>query len=175
MADADYHVTAEYRVKDLQSRAADLLAGIRPPDAAATPDGHKLWTVYAGAGSAEDGIDVMRFIGDEKLSIKAGDSVAFDMSKGSRGTFHTVTFLSGAPAPDVLLPGGQSGYPVNPKVLLPTPSAPYDGSLYASSGLMVSGGSTPQRWTVTFTRPGSWAYQCLLHAGEGMKGTIVVQ
>lgn len=176
MGDADYRLAAEDRVKDLQARAADLRAGTRAPDPQSSADGHEAWTVYAGVGSSGDGIDLMKFIGGENLVVKAGDSVTFEMSKNAAGAAHTVTFLAGTPAPDLLLPAaGSSMSALNPKVIQPTPAAPYDGSRYANSGLMIAGGSTPQGWTVTFAAPGTYAYQCLLHAGEGMKGTVTVR
>ncbi len=183
LAEADYRMAAAAQLKAAQERAAALAAAVHVPDPA-TAAGHKTWTVYAGAGSAEDGIQVMKFFGGESLSIKVGDSVTFDMTKNEKGTLHTVTFLSGAAAPDLLIlppgPGGQPALLVNPKVLQPAPPASpapaaYDGSAFASSGLMITGLSAPQSWTVTFTKPGSFAYRCLVHAGKGMKGTIVVQ
>ena len=35
--------------------------------------------------------------------------------------------------------------------------------------------TTPQEFTVTFTKPGTFSYLCAFHADDGMKGTIIVQ
>jgi plastocyanin len=181
MTEADYRTAAAAQVKDVQAKAADLLAGLHAPDPTVNADGTRSWTVYAGAGSTADGIDYMRFLGGEQLTIKVGDSVTFDMVKNGKGVPHTITFLSGTEDPDAIVPQPQPNGPptllVNPRVLIPAPlpPAPYDGSAYTNSGLLITGAPMPQTYTVTYTKAGTFKYQCILHDDEGMKGTIIVQ
>jgi len=181
MTDADYAVAAAAQEKDAQAKASALLAGVTIPAPVANADGSTAYTVYAGVGSTSDGVDYMRYVGGEELSIKVGDSVTFAMGKNGPGVPHTITFLSGTADPDFVLPQPQFLAPpkllVNPKVLMPAPlpPAPYDGTGYYNSGLLLAGGPTPQAFTVTYTKAGTFRYQCIIHDEDGMKGTIVVQ
>jgi plastocyanin len=181
MTDADYQVAASAQAKDAQDKAASLFKNVTVPAPVTNADGTHAYTVYAGFGSTADGIDYMRFIGGEQLSIKTGDSVTFDMKRNGIGVPHTVTYLSGTADPDLILPQPQQDGPpkllVNPRVLMPSPlpPAPYDGSAYTNSGLMLAGGPTPQVFTVTYTKAGTFKYQCIIHDEDGMKGTITVQ
>lgn len=119
-------------------------------------------------------------VGGEELSIKAGDSVTFEMEKNNKGAPHTITFLSGTEDPDLIVPQPQAGGPpkllLNSRVLMPAPlpPGPFDGTGYYNSGLLVTQGPTPQTFTVTFTKAGTFKYQCTFHDDEGMKGTIIV-
>jgi plastocyanin len=180
-SDSDYSSAAASQEKDVQAKAAALLAGVTVPAPVANSDGSTRYTVYAGVGSTADGIDFMRYVGGERLSIKVGDSVTFAMLKNGNGVPHTVTFLSGTDDPDFILPQPRFLAPpkllVNPKVLMPAPlpPAPYDGTGYYNSGLLLANGPTPQAFTVTYTKTGTFAYQCIIHDTDGMKGTIVVQ
>jgi plastocyanin len=181
MSDADYRTAAASQAKDVQAKAAGFLKTITVPEAVANADGSHTWHVYAGVGDSADGIDYMRYVGGEQLSIKVGDSVTFDMVKNSKGAPHTVTYLAGTEDPDLIVPQPQAGGPpkllLNPRVLMPAPlpPGPYDGSGYYNSGLLLTGGPTPQAITMTYTKAGTFKYQCIFHDDEGMKGTIVVQ
>jgi plastocyanin len=181
MSDADYAGAAAAQEKNAQAKAVALLAGVTVPAPVANANGSTSYTVYAGVGSTADGIDYMRYVGGEELSIKVGDSVTFAMAKNGPGVPHTVTFLSGTDDPDFILPQPQVLAPpkllVNPKVLMPAPlpPAPYDGTGYYNSGLLLASGPTPQAFTVTYTKAGTFKYQCIIHDTDGMKGTIVVQ
>jgi plastocyanin len=94
-------------------------------------------------------------------------------------TPHTVTFLAGQPAPDVVVPQTQPGAPpalqLNPQVLAPAGNATnWDGGTFLNSGFLqpMPGKPTPT-FTVRFTNPGQYDYVCVLH--EGMVGTVVVE
>jgi plastocyanin len=181
MSDAQYRTTAAAQMKDARARAASLLKKVTVAASVTRPDGSRSWTVYAGMGSTDDGIDYMRFIGGEQLTIRVGDAITYDMSRNSKGAPHTVTFLSGTEDPDLILPQPQKDGPpkllLNPRVLMPAPLPPtaYDGSGYYNSGLMLTSGPTPQAVTVTYTKPGTFKYLCVFHDEDGMKGTITVQ
>ena len=181
MSDADYRSAAASQAKDARARAVDLLKSVTVPAPVTRPDGSRSYTVYAGVGSTDAGVDYMRYVGGEKLSIHIGDSVTFDMEKNGNAVPHTITYLSGGDDPDFIIPQPQQGGPpillVNPKVLMPAPLTPaaYDGTGYYNSGLLLTRGPTPQAFTVTYTKAGTFMYQCIIHDEDGMKGTIIVQ
>jgi plastocyanin len=179
-SDQVYQAMAVRQVNDAKARAAALLKKVATVPPVTRPDGTRSFMVYAGLGSVQDGIDYMRFVGGEQLSIKVGDSVTYDMSRNSKGAPHTVTFLSGTEDPDLVIPQPQDQGPpkllLNPKVLMPAPlpPGPFDGTSYYNSGLMLSGGPTPQSFTVTYTKPGTFKYQCIFHDDDGMKASVIV-
>ena len=182
MTDSDYRTASAVQVKDIQAKAAEVLAGVTVPAPVTNADGSRSYTVYAGVGSTADGIDYMRFVGGEQLSIKVGDSVTFDVKKNTLGAPHTITWLASTDDPDLIIPQPQAGGPpkllINPRVLMPAPlpPGPYDGNGYYNSGLLLAGvPMTPQAFTVIYTKPGTFKYQCIFHDDDGMKGTIVVQ
>jgi plastocyanin len=181
MSEAAYKSAAAAEVKDALAKGVALLKGVTVPAPMARPDGSHLYTVYAGMGYTDGSVDYMRFVGGEQLSIKVGDSINFDMQKNGNGVPHTVTYLSGGADLDLITPQPQQGGPplllVNPKVLMPAPlpPAPYDGTGYYNSGLLLTRGPTPQAFTVTYTKAGTFKYQCIIHDEDGMNGAIVVQ
>ena len=63
---------------------------------------------------------------------------------------------------------------IDPRAVERTPGSVYDGTGYVNSGLlfMLAGKNTPPIYKLTFTRPGTYEYDCLLH--KGMDGTITV-
>ena len=181
MSDADYRTAAAAQAKDAQSKASEFLKTVKIPEPRANADGSHTYSVYAGVGDSADGIDYMRYIGGEQLTVKVGDSVTFEMAKNGKGVPHTITYLSGTDDPDMIIAQPQAGGPpkilLNPKVLMPAPlpPGPYTGTGYYNSGLLLTGGPTPQSVTVTYTKAGTFKYQCIFHDDDGMKGTIIVQ
>jgi plastocyanin len=182
MTDSDYRTVAAAQLRDIRAKAAEVLAGATVPAPVTNADGSRTYTVYAGVGSSADGIDYMRFVSGEQLSIKVGDSVTFDMKKNTVAVPHTITWLAGTDDPDLIIPQPQADGPpkllVNPRVVVPAPMPPrpYDGDGYYNSGLMLADlPMTPQAFTVTYTKPGTFKYQCIFHDDDGMKGTIEVQ
>jgi plastocyanin len=114
-----------------------------------------------------------------QVTVHTGDAVEWI------GGFHTVSF--GPPAmihqleQSLFAPVPQkSGPPIlalNPKVAFPSGGARYDGTGYANSGILAlqvpPGSKAPPTYRLTFTKPGTYKYYCLLH--PGMDGTIVVR
>jgi plastocyanin len=108
------------------------------------------------------------------LTSHVGDSVTWI------GAFHTVTFGPDAERRQVeqhvIMPIVQkSGPPMlafNPKVALPAGGKTYDGTGWVSSGLLTPTAAGPAKYTLTFTKPGTYEYDCLLH--PHMDGTITV-
>lgn len=141
--------------------------------------------VSAGVGS--DNAEVLRFIPAE-VSIKAGDTVRW--TNRSMHEPHTVTFLGGEAAPELILIEPREGGPptivFNPAAILPTEGDSFDGTGLANSGILGDelaemSADVPRDTTfeLTFTAPGEYTYYCVFHAAgpdaeHGMVGTIVV-
>lgn len=110
------------------------------------------WQLYAGGDARGGSLQALAFL-PGKITIDEGDSVTWT----NQGEPHTITFL-----------GPYSSPPANPTAPQGGPS--FDGSTFVSSGFMQPG----QKFTLTFTKAGTYAYFCVLHAPE-MSGVIVVQ
>jgi plastocyanin len=129
------------------------------------------------AAGVENGqADIQRFF-PRRVSIHQGEAVTWIWK--TKETPHTVTFLGGGPAPDLVTALPQSDGPprlmLNPVVLAPAGNASdWNGSGYLNSGFVqpMPGEPTPT-FTVRFEAAGTYDYVCLLH--EGMVGTIEVQ
>jgi plastocyanin len=110
------------------------------------------------------------------IDITVGDSVLFrdvDALEPHTVSFGPMAMLKDLAGKDQFIAIPQkSGPPVlalNPKVAFPTPHAPYDGTGYANSGLMMKG----QSWSLTFSKAGTFQYICLIH-GTIMNGYVIV-
>ena len=114
--------------------------------------------VFVGA-SDMDAL-LMRFV-RSKVTIRTGQSVTFDMGRNKFPVPHTVTF---GPEPASQAPVGDPTH--------------YSGG-QLSSGILLAhrfgGTAVPSKFTVTFTKAGTYHYICMLHDGMGMKGTVVVR
>ena len=128
----------------------------------------QVWDVQVGADLTYDNLATLAFL-PGMLTVQAGDTV--------RWTFagvHSVTFDSGRPPlPYRETPGSEPGEivfgpgrdpfgPVGPDVT-------YDGTQQLSSGRLTV---DDDPYTLTFARPGMYAYYCILH--RGMKGAVQV-
>jgi plastocyanin len=143
------------------------------------PDGSRVWRVLVAANNDAELLEFMTFFPRE-LTINAGDTIFFDF-QGHHAP-HTVTFLSGAEAPPLLVPASEGATPAagQPPELMFNPAAafPAGGNTYDGTGVLNSGLNVlfppDQTFTVTFTAPGSFDYLCLVHPVM-MKGTVTVQ
>ncbi|MHB1536821.1 MAG: plastocyanin/azurin family copper-binding protein [Acidimicrobiales bacterium] len=97
---------------------------------------------------------VMRFLPDS-LDVHVGDQVVWTQLAPQE--VHTVTFLSGQPAP---------ANPFAP----PSGGPDYNGTTLTNSGPLFPF----QTYSLTFTRPGTFSYTCLLHDQLGMDATVTV-
>jgi plastocyanin len=142
------------------------------------PMGHT-WLVWAGTGTATDTNN--GFV-PAHLTIHAGDSVTW---KSGGVHFHTVSFGIDPNIPPFLPAGMSAKGPIlalNPKIGTPVIPAGgvYTGGV-ASSGVILSGNylNMPGQkfvkapFTLTFPKPGTYTYYCLVH-GPTMKGVITV-
>ncbi len=129
-------------------------------------------------GNSKQRYSVLRFT-RKPLVIPRGSTVTWAM----RDTFeiHTVTFTSGEKPPQFVVPEPRpSGPPkmlLNPKALTPTTTTQYDGTGYVNSGMIFPPGNPklPSSFSLTFTKPGSYEYWCLIHADVGQRATIIVE
>jgi plastocyanin len=134
-------------------------------------------TVSVGA-SAPNGVELFTMF-PSKLTVKAGTTVKFTMSRNSRED-HTASFgpqpylntLANAFTSPVFPPAGvYPSDPTQPVVL----SSTSHGNGFANVGVMDTVAATktiPSSGKIKFTSKGTFHYQCLIHAF--MRGTIVV-
>lgn len=122
----------------------------------------RLWLIRAGAANSDNSVVTSKFY-PEKITINVGDSITWVVI----GDAHTITFLSGKKAPS----------PLSTEA-----AAPVGGNIYNGTGVVSSGilnpqgvGKEPHTYTLTFTKAGTYIYDCLIHQGSpGMKGVVVV-
>jgi len=152
--------------------------------------GQKAWAAWKT--ERQGGAVVVPMIGDPKagfsllrfsrrpLVIPVGTTVTWVM----RDVFeiHTVTFLGKEKPPEFVIPEPQPQGPpkllMNPKVTVPTPTKTYDGTGPVNSGILFPPGipgNPPTSFSLTFTKPGTYAYACIVHILEGMVGTVIVK
>ena len=140
------------------------------------------YQVLVGAENVSRGVGVMAYF-PETLTIHVNDTVLW---KQNTHEIHTVTFLAGTTAPLLLVPVPATPPPpppvqpgeleINPLAAFPDPQtgSAYNGSTYANSGVMSTDPGSPTQYSLIFTTPGTFTYQCLVH-GAMMSGTIVVE
>lgn len=112
------------------------------------------WQAQAGSGFGNGLITTMKFY-PGTITIDEGDSITWTAA----GDAHTIAFLSGTTAPE----------PLNPANFAPSGGNSYSGTEVINSGIVNPG----QSFTLTFTKAGTYQYQCLFH--PQMTGTVVVQ
>jgi plastocyanin len=152
--------------------AASKVVAVKPP----------ALTVYMGVGNAST---VLGFI-PSLIKVKAGTAVRF-VNRSPREV-HNIAFgplrwINGFMRKTDLLPQTPKApnqvSPVYPYSTEPTANPTYDGANHGNGFLatrLTSGSSAirlPRTSTVTFTKPGTYKYLCLIH-GPDMSGTVVV-
>jgi plastocyanin len=137
---------------------AGILSGCSNDVAGTTPVpiGQAQWAITAGSSASAEALQALRFY-PQNITINAGDTVQWAFPSGEP---HTVTLLG----PRTTLPT-----PDDPTNAVPAGPTSYDGSAYVSSGFLLLG----QNYRMTFTKPGTYTYHCLIH--PGMTGEIGVQ
>jgi plastocyanin len=128
--------------------------------------GAATWSLQIGATQGQT--DVMQFLPPGATNISTGDTVNWSTNTE---TPHTVTF--GTQVNPIMTFGQNTGF--NPAAALPSGGSTYNGG-DANSGLMDAAGALPggTSYSLTFAKAGTYTYVCLLHADQGMAGTIVV-
>src|SRR5579884_3130182 len=115
------------------------------------------WRLNAGSASHSQAFQALQFY-PNTITIDAGDTVTWTFASLEP---HTVTFLAAGQA--------TPPPPTDPSAPKPAGGSTYDASTYTSSGFIAAGYS----YSLKFTKPGTYAYYCLLHQPE-MEGTVVV-
>jgi plastocyanin len=132
------------------------------------------------AGNDKKGVATLAFFPGTK-TVKVGESVKFTMSKRSTET-HNVAFAPEAYAKELaqtfIGPTGvdpRTVYPSEPPTTALVVGGTNHGNGYVNTGLLDDVKSTPlpKSATVSFSKPGTYQYYCIVHGAE-MKGTITV-
>ena len=110
------------------------------------------WQVSVGADRRNHALQALDFF-SSTITIDAGDSVTWNF----KASDHTVSFLLPSQSPFTAPLNAAGG-------------STEDGSAFTSSGIDGPGGS----YTLTFPKPGTYTYYCLLHPPE-MMGNVIVQ
>lgn len=147
--------SADFKI-DIDAAAASVLAFPYPIDGTTLAAG-----IAPGAPSGPPAqSSVVRFLHGKTLDQTTTIAVGTTLVWSNISQFpHTVTFpiVGGTVAP---------GPPTQPAAGGTT----YDGSTFTNSGVLVPG----SKFSLTFTKPGTYAYVCLFHDEEGMAGTVIV-
>ncbi|MDB5053160.1 MAG: hypothetical protein JWM44_1210 [Bacilli bacterium] len=123
-------------------------------------DGSMMYMVDAGMGHRGFSMNTMM---PETIFISEGDSVQW--MNDNEYEPHFVTFNK----PDDLSFFGPHGE-FNLKFMAPAGGNTFDGSGFVNSGMIMAHKS----YTLTFTKAGTYKYECYLHSGSKMTGTVVV-
>lgn len=139
-----------------EAASADALADVKAENA-----GESDKVVVTGPEVPYKGasIDVMRFL-EPEVDIATGSTVTW---RNETGVPHTVTFFNGPPPEDF-----------SPFVPI-TPGPVYDSSKFYNAIISAAppfGGITEV--SLTFDKPGTYSYVCVLHVDQGMAGVINV-
>ncbi|MBM2810256.1 MAG: rus [Chloroflexi bacterium] len=140
-------------------------------------------TLNLTAGNGSGVVAHNFFLGDGAVPPRAGTyfGSAVRVAVGTTVTWtggsdepHTVTFLAGKPVPPLVVPQPEDpfGRPpmFNPEFFGPSPlSGPWDGSTLVNSGELSQG----EKFSLTFSREGTYPYLCLFHP-DSMTGTVLV-
>ncbi len=154
-ATADARGNAEYNSAIIALKAvADSLSGV-PTAIDKAPDGGTVSGVQA-AGESFGG-DVMQFF-QPAITIHAGDTVKWTNPNGAP---HNIVFGPPQPADPFEFTGSDV-------------SGGWDGTGGVQSPMLGQFFSGLTEWSLTFTRPGVYSYICILHADQGMAGTVTV-
>jgi plastocyanin len=149
------HTQSDYNAMAAKAANADIEHGLDLwADALGAADPHHVFM-----GAADMRVQINRFI-PGNVVVKVGESVTFDMARNAFPVPHTVTF-----GPPPANPFAPTGDPTN-----------FQGAALSSGVILPAGfGPPPSTFTVKFTKAGTYSYVCLLHAGMGMVGQVVVQ
>ena len=166
------------KVKDV---VASLKDGALPPFIESTPG-----QVLAGSGAEDPSAPLVLDFGPKAVSIKAGESVTWiglgvhtisfnapkdaynALTKGDDGKFHANGKMS-APAGGPGAEPAPEGPPGPPKI---TDGGSWDGTGFRNTGVMFSFPPSLAGYKLTFTKPGTYGYVCLVH--PGMTGSVKV-
>ncbi len=124
------------------------------------------WKVSNGGETPDHAVQAQDYF-PRTITINAGDTITW-----TKTTLlpHTVHFLSGAERPHEVVPQKDGRLLFNPVIAYPQGGKTYNGVGIAASGFLPE--QMGLQWSLTFTKPGTYAYVCAIHLG--MAGTVVV-
>lgn len=147
---------------------------------ATTRSGSKGSTIHEVKMGYGDGIMAWMRFSPTDLTINVGDTV--EWTQADTDTPHTVSFLDQGKEPEMVLAEKQTAGPpklvLNPEVLQPAGGTTYSGKDYFNSGFIWGTKDPtpgPRTYSLTFDKPGTYKYTCILHDSMGMRGTITVK
>ena len=127
------------------------------------------FTVMAGFDDIDaKGLAIESFL-PTAIFVNEGDTVTWMFSPFEP---HSVTFLSGADAPEEFIPLDDGRLAFNPEALYASGGMEYDGTGVVNSGIVVFDPEADPTYSLTFTATGNFDYLCLIH--PQMTGTVTV-
>lgn len=127
------------------------------------------WTVAVGGGVPGARV-VANTFQPRTIEVSVGDTVTYVFTQP--WAVHTVTFLSEEKRPELDVVQGNQVIG-NPRANFPSGGDTYDGTGYRNSGIKLRDPAQRRPYSLTFTRPGTYEYVCLVH--PGMNGTVIVK
>ncbi len=168
----EYEQIAAQEAQTALAKAQALLDATKP--VATRAAGGSVYTLDL-VGSTSDAATFYRFPG-QTLTIRRGDTVTWAMKDPTE--LHTVTFGGKRGLDIVTMKPQKQGPPVllvTPAAIQPAGGKVHRGSGFYNSGFLLTEGPGVRSYTLTFSRPGTFEYTCLVHEIFGMKATIVVK
>ena len=153
-------IAAQMLLADLTAQAETVKLAHRDVHVSPNADGSATHSIALGGG--HHGFSVNKMM-PETVYISAGDTM--EWVNLSPYEPHWVTFNKPDDL-DFFTPFGE----INPAFIPPAGGPEFDGTGFVNSGI-VPGGA---KYRLTFTRPGVYRYECYLHSGSLMTGTVVV-
>jgi plastocyanin len=151
---------ANTQTDDLIEQAKSLTSAKHEAHVMNNTDGTFSYHMEMGVGHR--GFSVNKML-PETLFISEGDSV--EWLNDNHYEPHFITFNKPSDL-SFFLPGGA----FNPAFMAPAGGAQFDGTGFTNSGMI----QAMQSYKLTFTQAGTFTYECYLHTGDKMTGTIVV-
>ncbi len=152
--------TAEAEVNDLAEQADALKHANHSAQHSKNSDGTITYQIGLGAGHS--GFTLNKML-PEVVYVSEDDTV--EWLNNNHYEIHFVTFNK----PEELQFFTETG-DFNPAFMAPTGGNTFNGTGFTNSGLIEAQG----KYSLKFTKAGTYEYECYLHSGDKMKGKIVV-
>lgn len=151
--------SAKAQLDDLLAQVEALKQAKNDASHVRNSDGTFTYTLALGVG--HHGFTTNQML-PETIYVSEGDSV--EWLNDNHYEPHWVTFNKPADMTFFTSEG------VNPKLLAPAGGSKFDGSGFTNSGMLMP----QQPYKLTFSKAGTYPYECTFHTGSKMTGTVVV-